>query len=270
MKRIWLSFQQIKRAVAIASVLSVCIINPINAQPLPNRGADNVSSLRQIHFNSPDLTGRGRPGDRKSAASRGQCHLGNSSESLYALIPDTNLGLTVDGHPTFWFYFPDQVSKFHSMKFALWSEKGQKIYETTYQAATIQPGVVSIPVPETAPVLEQNQNYNWILTAYCEDPQQASDPTDPQKVRVRGSIQRITPTPELEQELKAAVTPREQAYLYAQKGVWFNALTILGNLRRTETGNGTLDTDWTNLLSDIGLNEISQKPIVECCRASSN
>ncbi|MEQ8754041.1 MAG: DUF928 domain-containing protein [Coleofasciculus sp. G1-WW12-02] len=269
MTRIPISPPPIKRVVAIASVVVGCLVSPIPTQSQPINSASNTPSLQDMLEFNLDLSGRGRPGDRTGGASRSLCGAGKTGEPLFALIPDTNLGLTVEEHPTFWFYIPDGANKFHSMKFALWSDQGEKLYETTYRVTNTLPGVISISLPPTTPALKENQYYNWIFTVYCEDPQRASVSTDPKRVRVRGSIQRVPLTAELKQGLNSVVTPRDRAVIFARNGIWFDSITLIGNLRRTQTANRALAADWTNLLEDIELEAIASQPITECCSASA-
>lgn len=271
MTRIPISPPPIKRVVAIASIVVGCLVSPLPTYSQPTNSASNTPSLQDMLEFNLDLSGRGSPrsGNRTGGASRSLCGESQSGESLFALIPDTNVGLTVEEHPTFWFYVPDGAKKFHSMKFALWSDQGEKVYETTYPVTNILPGVMSIALPPTTPALKENQYYNWIFTVYCEDPQQASIRTDPKRVRVRGFIQRVPVTAELQQGLNRALTPRDRAVVLARNGIWFDSLTLIGNLRRTQSANYALAMDWSNLLEDIELEAIASKPITECCSASA-
>ncbi|MEQ8541704.1 MAG: DUF928 domain-containing protein [Coleofasciculus sp. D1-CHI-01] len=269
MTKIPISPQPIKRVVAIASIVVGCLVSPIPTYSQSTNSASNTPSLQDMLEFNLDLSGRGSPrsGNRTGGASRSLCGGSQSGESLFALIPDTNVGLTVEEHPTFWFYVPDGAKKFHSMKFALWSDQGEKVYETTYPVTNALPGVMSITLPPSTPALKENQYYNWIFTVYCEDPQQAAVRSDPRRVRVRGSIQRVPVTAELQQELNWALTPRDRAIVLARNGIWFDSLTLIGNLRRTQTANYALAMDWINLLEDIELDAIASKPITECCSA---
>lgn len=271
MTRIPISPQPIKRVVAIASVLVGCLVSPLPTHSQPTNSASNIPSLQDMLEFNLDLSGRGSPrsGNRAGGASRSLCGGNQSGDALFALIPDTNVGLTLEKHPTFWFYLPDGANKFHSMKFALWSDQGEKVYETTYPVTNVLPGVMSITLPPSTPALQENQDYNWIFTVYCEDPQQAAVRSDPKRVRVRGFIQRVPVTTELQQGLKRAVTPRDRAVILAQNGIWFDSLTLIGNLRRTQTANYALAMDWANLLEDIELEAIASKPIIECCSAAA-
>lgn len=58
---------------------------------------------------------------------------------------------------------------------------------------------------------------------------------------------------------KAAL--RDRVALYAANGIWFEALNTAGELRRRNPN----DTSWAALLQAVGLNNLANEPIVECC-----
>ncbi len=67
--------------------------------------------------------------------------------------------------------------------------------------------------------------------------------------------------------LNSATTQREKAAVYAKNGFWFDALTIIGNLYRTNPSDLEAVRDWDSLLKDedVALDNIVGKFIVECC-----
>jgi Domain of Unknown Function (DUF928) len=268
-----------KKTLALALVWSILGGIPTPAQTPLTQPNSSAASLDTIVFSVPDLTGRGRPGDRSGGASRGGCKANANPKDLVALIPDTNLnpsvGLTVDEYPTFWFNVPYPANDFHAIEFELLERlDGQEnlpadqqefhtVYKTQLATALPLPGIISFRLPQTATPLEAKTTYKWFVKVYC----QAPDPEDPDTpiVWMGGSIIRTTSSPELESELSAATSDRDRALVYARYGIWYNALTEIGNLRRA----GSATADWEKLLSDIGLNGIADKPIIDCCLAAS-
>ncbi len=79
---------------------------------------------------------------------------------------------------------------------------------------------------------------------------------------MRGWVQRIAIKPELASLLKSATTPRQRIAIYAEKGIWYSALSELAELRLAETKNPIFANDWANLLQYIGLADFASKPIV--------
>ncbi|HEY9615796.1 MAG TPA: DUF928 domain-containing protein, partial [Microcoleaceae cyanobacterium] len=98
--------------------------------------------------------------------------------------------------------------------------------------------------------------YRWFLTVDC---QPLSDATP---VSVEGVIQRVPLSADLSRSLTNA-SALEKASLYAKAGVWYDALTMLAALRQQ---NPQAAIDWQTLLKDVGLSDLADQPIVDCCK----
>ncbi len=207
------------------------------------------------------LPSRGAPGSRsrKGAGVRGSCPpLANPEEELTALVPGTNLGLTVSERPTFWFYVPYSSNNHLAVEFSLQDRDGKNLlYPQNFPLAGT-PGIVSIPLPETVSPLEVGKLYHWRFTVICDPSNRLDDLT------VEGGVERSLLTPELKSRLEKA-TPRERIAIYAENGLWFDALTNLVELRRTKPQDEALQQDWADLWREVRLEFITNKPIVPCC-----
>lgn len=260
-----LSLHLRKTTLTVALIGAIASGIPARAQTTFTRPNSNAASLDSIVFVAPDLSGKGRPGDRSGGASRGGCQANVNPQELVALVPDTktnpSVGLTVDAHPTFWFNVPYAADKLHALEFVLLDEQERTVYQTQLAEIAPLPGIVSFRLPETTTPLAVGETYKWLIKVYCEEPQ-LDDPETP-LIFMGSSIIRVAPTPDLEDELKVARTERERAFIYARRGIWYNALTEIGNLRRT----GSATADWENLLGKIDLDGIAAKPLVDCCSA---
>ena len=51
--------------------------------------------------------------------------------------------------------------------------------------------------------------------------------------------------------------------VYARNGIWHEALTLIGNRRRTDSTNPELAQDWANLLAAVELEDIAKKPFID-------
>ena len=227
-------------------------------------GKNNSVVVQTFNFQPPD---RGAPGTRADAGSRGGCsHSPNQSQKLTALIPTTNWGETIAAHPTFWLYIPTRPT---TVEFLLTDEDSDKVVYEGKFPVTQGPGIVSFPLPETAPPLEEGKAYRWIFTFSCP-PEQMSTSTNsniPVPPTVSGVIARIAPSAELSQQLKNA-SLNEKLALYAENGLWYETLTELAQLRRTQPQNPQVAAQWMYLLQHeaVKLNNISQEPILSCCQ----
>ncbi|MDZ8066250.1 MAG: DUF928 domain-containing protein [Nostoc sp. DedQUE08] len=218
----------------------------------------------KIRFVQPSLekqpANRGAPRDRTGAGTRGDCPAAN--KPLTALVPlesKTVLSLTTDEHPTFWFYVPYVPKNINLVKFVLLNEQNNSLTKEPIPITLSNtPGVIRVSIPKTEKPLEIGQYYHWYFLIDC-NPQSRSD-----DIAVEGLVQRIIPKEELTRALDTA-TPRQRVALYAQAGVWQDALTTLGELRTRQRQDATLATDWKDLLESVGLENISTEAIVPCC-----
>jgi hypothetical protein len=239
--------EKIKRAFTII-LTSLCISYMMPVMAL------NQSNNIQIRFNEKEADGssRGRPSRRVGTGSRGECP--PVQVPVTALIPAKNPGLTVEEHPTFWFFVPYQFSNTSGGEFALQDEANNDVYRTSFKLLGT-PGIVSLSVPSTV-TLEVNKTYQWYFKIYCSQ-QNLSNP-----IFVHGWVQRKALKPDLERLLQAAKDKRKRIAIYAENGIWYSALTELAKLRFTEPKNTVFINDWANLLRDVGLDNLAQQPIV--------
>lgn len=213
----------------------------------------NSSDRIQIRFQQQNSDGssRGRPGRRGGTGSRGDCP--PVEVPLTALIPSSNLGSSVEAHPTLWFYIPYKSSEVATAEFSLQDEQNNDVYRTNFTLPET-PGTVSLSLAQ-APPLEINKKYQWYVKVYCSQ-QKLSAP-----VFIRSWVQRVALKPELEKQLQTANSPRKRIEFYAQNGIWYSALTELAKLRVTEPQNANFNNDWASLLRDVGLENLVQKPV---------
>lgn len=231
-------------------LFSVLYLAPAWAQTDQVPSNNNI----QIHFNAnePDGSSQGRPSGRKGTGSRGDCP--TVETPLNALVPISSSGLAIEENPTLWFYIPFQSNQITTGEFSLQDEAKNDVMRTSFAVPT-QPGIFSLKL-KTAKPLELNKPYQWYFKLYCHS-SKSSVPSF-----VSGVLKRMAPSLDLEKQLKAATTPRAKIALYAQKGIWYTALNELAALRIAKPQDTTLQQDWTNLLNDVSLNNLANKPIV--------
>ncbi|MBD2092537.1 DUF928 domain-containing protein [Microcoleus sp. FACHB-1515] len=203
-----------------------------------------LATPQPLHYVAPPPppgSDRGSPTRQIDMGTRSPCgNFAAVNQFLTALIPKSQPVFTVSERPTFWVYIPYTSSEVESINFSLGRDGSATLIGLR---PPDRPGIISIALPNDAPPLEIGQTYQWSVSVSCQ-----SNPSEP--LFVEGSIQRVAIDPTLAGSL-AAASPHEQAQLYAENGIWYDALTTLGNLYRTEPVNAELASDWASLLSAL-------------------
>ncbi|MBH8577015.1 DUF928 domain-containing protein [Nostocaceae cyanobacterium CENA369] len=202
-----------------------------------------------VRFTPPKVDA---PENRRGGASRGEnCSLSN--KSIKALLPASNIGLTVEKYPTFFVYIPPTSS--HIVEFELHEgNKNQVVYKTRFIAPD-SAGVISFSLPnnKTVEPLQIGKNYRWFFTVIC-NPEDSSE-----NLLVQGWVQRIQPSAILVNQLQKAQL-RDRPRIYAQAGIWHETLTTLADLRYSNPQDSSLVTDWKELLKSVGLSDVAEEP----------
>jgi Domain of Unknown Function (DUF928) len=195
-------------------------------------------------------TKRGAPKTTAGGATRGSCLPGG--QPLTALMPQESLGLTVAPRPTFFWSVPKTAVQ--TAQFLLLSDNDTKIvYEATLPLPAA--GIVEFTLPANAPALEVGKQYHWYLTIACN-----LDVSDT-GLRAEGWVERTKLELALSQALKMA-KPEQYSKIYAEAGIWHEALMALANQRRTNPKDPKVMASWKKLLESVGLNKVVTQPLV--------
>ena len=229
------------------------------SEPLLGQSNERKSQLNPIQFmrandNPPDS--RGTPPTTHGAGSRGECP--ETQIPLTRLVGSKDLDLTIRAYPTIWVYIPYTSAQTQSGQFNFYLQDGEE--NTLYQnslSLPAQPGIVPIELPPSQiNPLTINEKYRWYVTVDCS--QNTSD-RDANLAFVTGQIRRIPLTPKLKKQLESKIL-LERVRLYAENGIWYDTLTKLAQLHINEP---QLLKIWRDLLTDVGLERVSQEPILE-------
>ncbi|MFB2918063.1 MULTISPECIES: DUF928 domain-containing protein [Aerosakkonema] len=214
-------------------------------------------------FQAPN---RGAPSSTAGGASRRtQCGTEKYEDdgSFAVLMPtdsktNSKFGLTATANPKFFFYI--RFTSAPTAKFVLKDNQDNNIIEKTFAIAGT-PGIVSFSPfeGENLSSLEKGKSYKWMLLLNCND--QINSPI------VQGFIELTDPSPTLTQQLKEAQGERDRLALYAKNGIWYEALSTIAELHRTDPNNPDVAAAWEELLKSVGLEELAKEPLVDCCKA---
>lgn len=207
-------------------------------------------------FRPPNL---GNPPATAGGATRGGACL-KGTQRFTALLPQSQVGLTLSSHPTFFWYVPQSSAT--TAQFLLMNrDDSQVVYETTLTLPA-KAGIVSFTLPATVKPLEVGQRYHWFLTVNCSTTDRNGNPS------ADGWVERTTASTGLSEKIQRTAE-RDLPALYADQGIWYEALTSLAHLRQKNPSDTSLTASWERLLKSVGLDAFATEPIVEPLAASN-
>ena len=219
----------------ITTLFVITVINGVPAQEQPAKSADP-----QVPIYKPPL--RGAPKSRVAGGTRG---LGNGRPTLSVLAPD-HTGWTTKAQPTLYWY----VSKRSAMEleFALAIDKVaipvlEKIVQSQEHA-----GVHNLRLADHGIQLKRGVDYRWSVALIPDRRQRSKD------IIASGTIQRVPLSQSLQTKL-AKVSAGKHVLVYADEGVWYDALDAISTLIRKNPNNKALRKQRAALLEQVGLNE---------------
>jgi len=181
-------------------------------------------------------------GDTRRTEGSGSRGCNKNTVSLNLLIPADHLPLTVSSHPKFLWYVSDTSSP---VRFTL-VEQGIAKTLLDKRFTPEKPGIVELQLPDSSPGLEIGKNYRWTVSIIC------SASRSSENIYAMGRISRIPMSDELKVNKKLAIADSKQrAMIYADAGVWYDALS---------TSFESPDKSYFfSLLDQINLNNVAQK-----------
>lgn len=231
-------------------------INRAEHKPSPNTEKPKGSTVSAggTRYVPPD---RGAPSSTRGGASRGGvCDQDQSIPSLplIALRPANSLaggiGLTLESQPQFLVYLPQTLAE--KAEFTLKDEQGNNVYQAEFPING-KAGIISISLPKNSIKLELDKDYDWYFSIICNPKNRVKDSS------VNGWIRRELPPKKLADELQNAAE-KERPRIYAQHGIWHEALTNLAELIRQNPNDPALITDWKTLLEAVQIAGIGEQP----------
>jgi len=203
---------------------------------------------------------RGIPTRRDGAGTRSpgeRCMVGQNP--LMALTPSDNFSLTSAKQPVFFWYVPGTTAQ--TAEFRLLDRTDKEVYATVVPMTDV-PGVVSVQVPaQFAAQMTPGTDYVWQFSLKCS----ATDPS--KNPFIEGIVQRIEATPTLKETLALATTPRDIASVYANAGIWHEAIATLAFHRCQQPADATLKSSWQTLLRSVALDSYVDAPLTQSCAA---
>lgn len=224
---------------------------PSVAQDSKPRDAQPKQSNPPPPPDNPDSSASG--GRRDKGACPQDAVVATTSPILTAFSPTTKPGLTLAERPTFLVYVPKTSAK--TAEFSLRNQNGSGVYRTTL-ALTNTPDTVSISLASKAPSLEIGKRYTWSFAVICNPNDRVEDQF------VTGTVERIELAPTRLRQIEQA-SPKERISLYQKANIWYEPLTILFELRRTQPNDPSIRAAWGEFLQSGGVDAIIDSKLQE-------
>jgi len=187
----------------------------------------------------------------------------SSITELTALVPgDGNksfIASTATENPTFWFYIPELPKTVRKAELLLQEIDGTAVKEVYRKSLTLsgKSGIISIASPSQAEYsLQERKIYRWNFSIYCGDKEKTSD-----SISVNGFVRKLELPATIKSKLNTVKSNRRYI-AYKNNKLWYNALTYLGQKRRTNPENPKLTKNWVRLLNEVGLEDLAEKQII--------
>jgi Domain of Unknown Function (DUF928) len=195
-----------------------------------------------------------RPAGRQGGATRSGCATENFA--FEPILPTSNYGQTIANRPTVYWYLKNH--NFSWARFDLYSTQNSlpqenPQYSKTWKLANNSPfNSFTPPQNEDFKALEVGRDYLWKLTLICSTLGPDDDSADGSQVGIQGWIMRAAPKAGLQAKLIKTTKPYD---VYAEEGLWYDAIHDLAIRRQKQPQNPQLNSDWCDLLKETNLKD---------------
>jgi hypothetical protein len=168
-----------------------------------------------------------------------------------AILPETNLGLTVSNSPVIFVYIPENSSDSPRVgQLSIDNQDDQELYSRTLPL-TQDRGILMLKLPEKIN-LSVGESYKWKFSLIDKN-------GNNQNKFAAGWIQKVP----LDNNLVKANSEKEETWaainLFAEEGIWQDTLEKLALLHLNNPEDQQIQREWTELLKSVGLKEYVAK-----------
>jgi hypothetical protein len=230
-----------KNIVVIALTVTFAVI--IGVRPVPAADSHEAQEAVKAPVYKPPM--RGAPGGRVGGGTRG---IGDLA-TITVLAPD-HVGLTANPQPSLFWSLSKPISM--RMEFALNEPQNPKpIFEITIKTP-LDAGIHSINLTDYGITLKPGKQYEWFVAIVPDPAQRSSD------IMAGGFLEYITASKPLQDKI-AKAGKNELSAIYAEEGIWYNAVSSLSDLITANPNDKSLIEQRVALLKQVGLKDIDSQ-----------
>lgn len=230
---------------ALATTVAALVTAEADDTASKSKEQPSTNAVAKVKFVRPST---GAPSVRLTGGSRG---IGDSTISVDVLAPD-DVGLTTQEQPSlFWYQSKPAKAKFELT--LLQENKVKPLVQVTAERS-MTAGIQRVRLSEHGVKLAPGVEYQWVVALITDPDNRSSD------LIASGVIKRVEASPELKKKI-AGATPDAVPGIYAENGIWYDALSSLSDRIDADPGNKALQEARADLLRQAGLKGAVTTPV---------
>ena len=217
-----------------------------NAAPVSPAAATPLAGAKpkgQPIFKAPNL---GAPQTRVGGGSRG---VNGATVNLQVLVPE-QIALTTQAMPSLYWY-QSAPAEAHLEVTLVEPGEPKPLLSLKAPSAKSTAGIHRLNLAQHKLELKPGVTYRWTVALVTDEKNRSSD------LIATGAIQRVEPGKEWGAKLLAA-SPSEKVEIYAQEGIWYDALQLLSELITANPNEPAFRDQRAKLLEQIKLPEAAE------------
>ncbi len=233
-------------AISLAALALGTLAPPARSQEIkPTRPESRTQATTgpSVPVYNPPL--RGAPGGRVGGGTRGPAR---EVFVLSALAPN-HTGLTAGDQPSLYWYISSVTQ--YPVELTVADPQGADPLLETRVPPPSQPGVQRIRLADYGVRLASGVPYRWFVAVVPDAARRSRD------ILAGGTIERVEPSEELKKKI-AQAGKAEIPFLYAEAGIWYDALTAISDLIETAPQDPVLRQERASLMVQVGLPDIGE------------
>jgi hypothetical protein len=239
--------QQGRGIWALAALIFCCLGEQVPGAESTAKSGAAASPPPRVKFR-PSNTGAAAV--RVTGGSRGT---GDAAITLDVLAPD-EIGVTTQQQPSlFWFQSKPADAKFELT--LLQENKVKPIVQVSIERSS-KAGIQRIKLSEQGAKLAPGVEYQWVVALVTDADNRSKD------LVASGVIKRVEPSADLKEKITTA-SPESLPGVYAEAGVWYDALSVLSDQIDAQPQNKALRQTRADLLRQVGLKAAAQAEVAD-------